>query len=199
MTQRTSRRYPVAEAEAAVEVVAAVAAVVASVAISGALVHLANIYPTIQRSLLVLDPVTLRILIIPPQSAIIPTRSLFYRALCWLVIQVRFNSNLFILISFLALKRYMDFGILKNRFFFIIFYIIVQHVKNIFPKFQVNRNKILGERFLKSPPIRILMSCLLVWTRFSQNCIFEVDGHDFSRINAPILLKFCTLLLDKID
>ena len=29
--------------------------------------------------------------------------------------------------------------------------------------------------------------------------IFEVGGHDFSKTNAPILLKFCTLLLDKID
>ena len=34
--------------------------------------------------------------------------------------------------------------------------------------------------------------------RFCQNCIFEVGWHDFSIINPPILLKFCTLLLDKI-
>ena len=34
--------------------------------------------------------------------------------------------------------------------------------------------------------------------RFSQNCIFEVVGV-VSRTNAPILLGFCTLLLDKFD
>ena len=43
------------------------------------------------------------------------------------------------------------------------------------------------------------MGRLLFQTRFSQNCIFEVGGHDFSTTNALILLQFCTLLLDKID
>ena len=43
------------------------------------------------------------------------------------------------------LRGYTGFETLKNLFF-MIFYIIVQHVKNIFPKFQVNRSKILGER-----------------------------------------------------
>ena len=43
------------------------------------------------------------------------------------------------------------------------------------------------------------MSRLLFKTRCSQNCIFEVGGHEFSKTNAPILLKFCTLLLEKID
>ena len=36
----------------------------------------------------------------------------------------------------------------KESIFFIIFYIIVQHVKNIFPKFQINLSKILhGDNF----------------------------------------------------
>ena len=34
---------------------------------------------------------------------------------------------------------------------------------------------------------------------FYQNCISEVGGHDFSKTNAPILLKFRTLRLDKIE
>ena len=62
----------------------------------------------------------------------------------------------------------------------------------------ISRYKTLGERFSKSP-IRIPMGRLLFYTRFSQNSIFEVGGHDFSKTNAPILLKLCTLLLDKID
>ena len=41
--------------------------------------------------------------------------------------------------------------------------------------------------------------CRLLLTRFSQNCIFKVGGHDFSKTHASILLKFCTLLWDKID
>ena len=34
---------------------------------------------------------------------------------------------------------------------------------------------------------------------FFQNCIFEIVGRDFLKTNASILLKFCTLFLDKID
>ena len=67
------------------------------------------------------------------------------------------------------------------------------------PKFQVNWSKIIGETFLKSPPIRISIGRFSFCTRFSQNCMFEVGGHDFSKTNAPILFKFCTLLSDKID
>ena len=33
----------------------------------------------------------------------------------------------------------------EDRFFFIIFYIILQRIKNISQKFEVNRSKILGE------------------------------------------------------
>ena len=40
----------------------------------------------------------------------------------------------------------------EKSVFFIILYIIVQNVTNIFPKFQVNRNKILGERNFWNPP-----------------------------------------------
>ena len=101
---------------------------------------------------------------------------------------------------------------LKNRFFSYFFYIIVQNVKNIFPKFQVNRSKILEETDLKSAPpppysVRFSLSLSLIpmgrllffWPRFSQNCIFKVGGHDFSKTNALILLECCTRLLDKID
>ena len=35
-------------------------------------------------------------------------------------------------------------------------------------------------------------------TRYPQNCIFEVGGYEFSTTNVPILLKFCTLLSDKL-
>ena len=77
----------------------------------------------------------------------------------------------------LILRGYMGFETLKYRFFFIIFYIIIQPIKNSFPKFQVNRSKILRKKRLLNP----------------------VGGHDFSKTNAPILLKLCTLLLDKID
>ena len=35
--------------------------------------------------------------------------------------------------------------------------------------------------------------------RFSQNCIFKVGRHDFSKTDAPSLLKFCTCLLNMID
>ena len=94
-----------------------------------------------------------------------------------------------------------EFWNFEKSVFFMIVYIIVQRVKNIFPKFQVNRSKILEERerLSKFSSIRIPMGRLLFWTRFSQNRIFEVGGHDFSKNNAPILLKCCTLLLDKID
>ena len=44
------------------------------------------------------------------------------------------------------LRGFVGFKTLKNRFFFVTIYIMAQHVKNIFPKFQVNRSKILEER-----------------------------------------------------
>ena len=47
----------------------------------------------------------------------------------------------------------MGFETLKNRFFHNFLY--NSTCQEHFPTFQVNRNKILGERFLKSPPIRI--------------------------------------------
>ena len=37
-----------------------------------------------------------------------------------------------------------------------------------------------------------------VLTSYFLKTIFEVDGHDFLKTNAPILLKLCTFL-DKID
>ena len=94
----------------------------------------------------------------------------------------------------------------EKSIFFIIFYIIVQHVKNIFAKFQVNRSKVLRERFLKSPPFRLVSLSFsnpyglpFVSNAFFAKLYFQVGGHDFSKTNAPISLKFCKLLLDKIN
>ena len=99
----------------------------------------------------------------------------------------------------------MGTEILKNRFLHN-FLNNSTSCQEYFSKFQANRSKILGERDFRnsSHSVRFSLSLipmhrLLYETRFSQNCIFEVGGQDFPKTNAPILLKFCTLVLNKID
>ena len=56
----------------------------------------------------------------------------------------------------------------EKSIFFIIFYIIVQHnVKNSFPKFQINRSKILEERDFRNP---LLFGSL--WVNFCFKRVF---------------------------
>ena len=64
-------------------------------------------------------------------------------------------------IASVPIKGLHGFRNFEKSIFFIIFYITVQHVMNIFPNFQVNRNKIPEERLFKSSPVRIPMGRLL--------------------------------------
>ena len=67
------------------------------------------------------------------------------------------------------------------------------NVSRIFSQFQVNRSKI------EIPSHSDPYGPLFVLNAFFSKVFFEVGGNDFSKTNAWILLKFCTLRLDKID
>ena len=97
-------------------------------------------------------------------------------------------KKVFIIFLIKGLHGFWNF---EKSVLFIIFYKIIQHVKNIFPKFRVDRSKILRETF--EIPSHSDLYWLPFWTRFSQNWIFKVGGHNFLKTNSPILLKFCTL------
>ena len=56
----------------------------------------------------------------------------------------------------MPLRGYMGLEISKIPIF-LFFYPIVQHIKNIFPKFHVNRTKTLGESAFGNPSIAMSM------------------------------------------